>query len=293
MPRLRRLVPLSGRFLNCIGEQLQPKRPPALVHYTDQVGLIGILSTRALWASDILSLNDSAEFHFGFGLVEKELEAQINAGIAHSASVLNELKETARFPSFVGITSLSTLDDDLAQWRAYGKGSGGYAVRFSGPGLLATCHLSQVALVPVTYRARSQQALVSRFCEEALADYNANEGKPEAAALARARREISLLILCALLKSEAFQAEREWRIIAPIQKDRSKVGIRPGVSSLVKYLEVTLDDAHKSRPRLPLLHIGTGPNPNPQLARRGVFAALSLYKQTAKVYSSSIPFRDW
>ena len=41
---------------------------PALFHYTDAAGLLGILKSRSLWATDFRSLNDASEMHYGMDL---------------------------------------------------------------------------------------------------------------------------------------------------------------------------------------------------------------------------------
>ena len=49
---------------------------PFLYHYTSLKGLRGILSTRQIWATDILYLNDSAEFIFTINLLRTILKEE-------------------------------------------------------------------------------------------------------------------------------------------------------------------------------------------------------------------------
>ena len=42
------------------------KQPPIIYHYTDDVGLRGILETGQLWLTDIFNLNDPSELNHGF-----------------------------------------------------------------------------------------------------------------------------------------------------------------------------------------------------------------------------------
>ena len=51
--------PLSGRWIS------QPP-PPLIFHYTNDVGLKGILDTGKLWFTDIFDLNDPSELSHGF-----------------------------------------------------------------------------------------------------------------------------------------------------------------------------------------------------------------------------------
>ena len=45
--------------------------PPRLYHYTSQEGLLGILSSKTLWATRIQYLNDSTEFAYTLALLQK------------------------------------------------------------------------------------------------------------------------------------------------------------------------------------------------------------------------------
>ena len=40
--------------------------PPIIYHYTNDVGLKGILETGQLWLTDIFALNDPSELSYGF-----------------------------------------------------------------------------------------------------------------------------------------------------------------------------------------------------------------------------------
>src|SRR6266700_6216266 len=46
---------------------------PRLYHYTSQEGLLGILSSKTLWATRIQYLNDSTEFAYTLALLKKAL----------------------------------------------------------------------------------------------------------------------------------------------------------------------------------------------------------------------------
>ena len=122
-----------------------------LYHYTDAGGLHGILGDEALWATHAGYLNDSQEFVFGIQKVEKALKllAEDPPDELKPASVLDLLtpiRYSLALSSFAAqlgratvslrenfgpfVTCLSTSDDQLSQWRGYGKG-GGYSIRFN------------------------------------------------------------------------------------------------------------------------------------------------------------------
>lgn len=52
-----------------------------LSHYTTENGMIGIIRTQSLWASEFLSVNDKTEFSFGFNAISKVAFARVVAKI--------------------------------------------------------------------------------------------------------------------------------------------------------------------------------------------------------------------
>src|SRR5690349_9331577 len=106
--------------------------PPVLYHYTDQRGLLGIFETRELWASHSQYMNDQEEFRFALGLIREELAVR-EAILGKSdlfAKVQDEIDSEPERAN-VCVCSFSSKKDDLAQWRAYGSGSG-FAIGFEG-----------------------------------------------------------------------------------------------------------------------------------------------------------------
>src|SRR6266446_6681063 len=59
-------------------ESQQP--PPIVYHYTNDVGLKGILETGQLWLTDIFSLNDPSELKHGFSLASDILKSKAISG---------------------------------------------------------------------------------------------------------------------------------------------------------------------------------------------------------------------
>jgi hypothetical protein len=104
-----------------------------LFHYTTSSGLIGILQSGCLWATDVRFLNDTSEGQHGREVIE---EALANAQFGDDAA-LTVLREDAR--AFFDPTRRSEMSsvvvcfseqgDQLSQWRAYGAG-GGFAIGF-------------------------------------------------------------------------------------------------------------------------------------------------------------------
>jgi hypothetical protein len=51
--------------------------PPLIYHYTNDVGLKGILETGQLWLTDIFSLNDPSELTHGFSVAINALTSKV------------------------------------------------------------------------------------------------------------------------------------------------------------------------------------------------------------------------
>ena len=114
--------------------------PPATIyHYTNDLGLRGILETGRLWLSDIFSLNDPSELRHGFSHLVKILDTKAKGGPRESQLVAEDftrflhdgLDKSAHF----FVLSFSSIDDDLGQWRAYADNGRGYALGFDGKAL--------------------------------------------------------------------------------------------------------------------------------------------------------------
>jgi hypothetical protein len=48
--------------------------PPELFHYTSPEGFMGIVTTKTLWASDMLSLNDASEIQYPQRMIAEVLD---------------------------------------------------------------------------------------------------------------------------------------------------------------------------------------------------------------------------
>jgi hypothetical protein len=124
----------------------------ALYHYTRGETLIQIIESGKLWSTQIGCLNDTAEVRYGLEGLRRRIRErretapagpEIETLLRRLDQVLSDPQlETA--PAFV--TCFSILGDDLAQWRAYSGGEGGYAIRFD-PQKLAKSGLSNEILL--------------------------------------------------------------------------------------------------------------------------------------------------
>ena len=114
--------------------------PPIIYHYTNDVGLKGILETGQLWLTDIFSLNDPAELTHGFSVAINALTSKVANDSAvgplfakNFAAFAQQgaIPKTAHF----FMCSFSSRGDDLGQWRAYADNGRGFALGFDAKAL--------------------------------------------------------------------------------------------------------------------------------------------------------------
>jgi hypothetical protein len=111
--------------------------PPMIFHYTDDVGLRGILETGTLRLTDIFYLNDPSELRHGcklddeFMTAAEAARAEERPAIAEFAGNLaGRLQHDIPRVANMFVLSFSEAGDDVAQWRAYADNGRGYALGF-------------------------------------------------------------------------------------------------------------------------------------------------------------------
>lgn len=111
--------------------------PEKLYHYTGCLGVLGIIESNNLWATEYQSLNDSTEIIFGTQKLITVLEKFYEDNKSDSAILLRKLcdyyKEHGDLRRAVfntSIISFSEEPDVLSQWRAYSDQAEGYCIEF-------------------------------------------------------------------------------------------------------------------------------------------------------------------
>lgn len=257
-----------------------------LWHYTTTDGLLGIINTRQIWATDAQYLNDTRELVEGAERLAAEASTAL-ADPAPSSSRVRDLwlqlhrvlGEDARveMPSEGPYVACFCSDGDLlSQWRGYANG-GGYAIGFSTAGLKAAAESAKGALVQVVY---DPPKLGDNGLFRASALTVGGMGArmvPTSAALAK-------------FKHPAFREEHEWRAVFPANDDASNAGVdlnvkfRSGALGVVPYLEIDV-------PREAIIEVRVGPGGDQELRRLAVERLLSAAQIPASTSVSAAPFR--
>src|SRR4051794_31261589 len=111
------------------------KAPKVLYHYTSPAGLMGIIESHCVWASDIRYLNDVNEFSVAqktLATVLEELRDRMSGETERRVLKLLDITrisqwfEEERYRVFV--SSFTEVGDLLSQWRGYCPAGAGYSV---------------------------------------------------------------------------------------------------------------------------------------------------------------------
>jgi hypothetical protein len=102
-----------------------------IYHYTSLSGLVGIIRSDHLWATDIRFLNDTSEAKYTIESITKIMRAQLLKKPDDNKSLLKNLAwiwERIEWDSRSFVTCFCQKDDLLCQWRGYGRL--GYSIGF-------------------------------------------------------------------------------------------------------------------------------------------------------------------
>lgn len=114
-----------------------------LYHYTDSAGLIGIITSSTLWATNAAFLNDTQEMRYGAELIAKAIERErvlrfrnsigglTDTALRRAVQIVTYLEERylqSRVSYGPYIACFSRNRDDLGQWRGYAQA--GYSIGF-------------------------------------------------------------------------------------------------------------------------------------------------------------------
>jgi hypothetical protein len=291
-------------------DQSKPEFPRLVYHYTRATGLKGIVKHRNLWASHLRYLNDSQEHLVVYQKAVQYLDRiTVVRNLANShrtlTGAIRETLETSSLgtpkphPSDRFVVSFSELGDDLSQWRAYGRLGQAYALGFSGEMLAEAALAAGWRFAKCGYGERGPRhedvvnALIKVYNEYSQGTYS--DEQAAVTSLSSALDEYAPLI-----KDDAFEAEAEWRLVSPpiSYLPTSGIKFREGVTSLIPYLEFSLQDIDyrlsgatlPTNPSLQLLTVG--PGPNPEAAAEAATGLLRVSGLHTSVGSSRIPFRE-
>lgn len=223
--------------------------PSQLFHFTDCDGLINILQTKTLWASLATSLNDRSEMEYG-RILAKTCIDDFRPSWLDLARIDDALtKQSWR----VYVVSFCQNADTALHWLHYGRSGSGVAIGFN----TAAIEKLPYELYPVLYDRERQvewiRAVIRTVDESlgpALALTTAQGDRDLLRELALDLLATNLWMVTPRMKSIAFSAEDEWRLITyvprgsgvPARDDPSgATDFRATSGRIVPYKKLTFD----------------------------------------------------
>jgi hypothetical protein len=266
--------------------------PDCVYHYTDAAGVLGIMRSRQIWATDYRFLNDSAEILYTTQLAQEVARREFLGGQSGLGEKFVEYVSSAARPDVYEKTPyylacFSEADNSLSQWRAYG-GSQGYALRL--PGDLSTSAEYQhdgrqnpgITLLKVVYErnfhesyVRTLIGLLIRICEApVLAAIHEKEGSEVALARFLPFFWGQIDRASYRFKHPDFAVEKEWRLVAwgDVHREMYRAG-----SDLVPYIEMPVWASSRPGVPMPITAVLAGPNPYPERTLHALGRALTSH----------------
>lgn len=279
-----------------------------LYHYTTLEGLLGIIGSKTLWATDAEFLNDAQEMQFGRPEVhralldraeslwpegsdpESDASPDLQDDCSRAAAIRSAAAELypepgpfARYGRHAAYVACFCEEGDLlSQWRGYSSG-GGYALGFDLGGL---CEVQgpdadlMPRLVRVHYGVGRIMAVVGPVIGAIVHNGEADPG-------AQGGTEGRSLVFPTLagMKHPAFEEEREWRLIVAGGLSDKVVRFRQGAIAPTPYMALTFAPTALRR-------VVVGPGPHAELRRDGVARLLGASGEwEAQVLLPNAPFR--
>jgi Protein of unknown function (DUF2971) len=189
-----------------IPRSYKPDTEDILYHYCDAAGFLAICTSKKMRFSDIFSMNDFMEMHWGYHIWELSASGVMDEVGKDFLDKIDEVIHSSGIHGLL-IASCYSLDGDvLSQWRAYADDGKGYAIGFSAKDLTGL----PVRSLRVLYSKEEQVAEVKNVIK---ALYEAE--KLEQIKFGSDFREVCFLLAydLAALKNPAFVEEKEIRLI--------------------------------------------------------------------------------
>jgi hypothetical protein len=272
-----------------------PRLPLGLLyHYTDARGLMGILDSQTLWATNIHYLNDSQEFDYARTVANKVILQR-----AEAASDRRE-KEVLTFIGQLGpagvaprvfVTSFSEEGDLLSQWRGYCPSGDGYSIGFEAKDLRNEAMMQRFFLAPCLYDDESQDKAIEQVLDAFMKSSSwiraleHPEDDDSRRAVILAWSDI-LLPWAATIKHRGFREEWEWRLVSPlIPWGDPQCLVRVGRSMLIPYVKFNLV---AFGPYIPVKEIIIGPTPHMWLAIQALGSLLDSKRESKSLSETPI-----
>jgi hypothetical protein len=280
---------------------IQGDTPDLLYHYTDVAGLIGILSSGSVRATNLRFVNDAQELDHARQLMLDVLkDARRRAETAGQNAVIDAVEMNLTtwdgYPDFYSV-SFSSEGDLLSQWRGYGSSGGGYAIGFDPAGLACpeSTHPQPHRFLNRVVYDRDGQTKILDVVADAMLDLfddvtaHDTEQTEAHARVFSALGEVAGYVVS--FKDPAWREEKEWRAVYIVPAGETEsVRFRPHAGVAVPFISLAMGADLGGR--LPIRRIVRGPAVDADLASRSLELLLKANGYTqVETTTSAVPLR--
>jgi len=278
----------------------QPKEP--LYHYTSLDGLMGIVESGYMWASNPLYLNDSTELLLAQSQMMESIKVKLNSSSV--AQVDKTILDQFHYWLSLGninmkslfVSSFSEKGNVLSQWRGYTPKNKGISFCFSPFDIFTLASSQNYRLLKCVYDETDQKKIVEDaieailiYCRECGVNPNLHPSQSYFTCL----ENCSELILTAsvLIKHKAFSEECEWRLVSQMTSilQDPTVKYRVGDSALIPYRAFSI--AQKDgKIRFSSLYVGPTSSMNLSQASISNFLGTNKVVLTNGILNCQIPY---
>lgn len=279
-----------------------PTADRTLYHYTGIRSLLGIVDSRAVWASHIYYLNDSKEILHACEVLGRLLAKNESVGDTAEREFMKQFGEwlgSFRRDAFhIFVFSLSEERSLLSQWRSYTPHGKGVSLGFSPAVLNHVLTKPGFRVARCLYTETEHEELMRSLLERMLITF-----RQRLSSLDTTKAHLSqkyhpfleefrndLLQVLAIVKHSAFREEKEWRVVSPYfpKYTVTDVKFREGTSMLLPYTELQLPAKGNLFEEVIL-----GPSQDTNLSFSALSAYLSNRGVCNRTVNSDIPLRKW
>ena len=204
------------------------RAPQTYYHYTTADGLVGIVGTQSIRATNFSFLNDSTEISYGLGVINRVL-TEVPSGMRLLLDSVSEALRGYADLADTYVACFSARPDDLSQWRGYGATEvDRYCIGFSADSLV----LRPTAVAHTATATQPRQVIYSldrqlQIAKDLIGSRLRVTG-PLNQALTPWAIALELLEAASTFKDPAFAAENEWRTVIS-NLNRKEMAVQFGV----------------------------------------------------------------
>ncbi|MGC4098606.1 MAG: DUF2971 domain-containing protein [Nitrospira sp.] len=251
-------------------------------------------------------MNDANEIKYGAErlktmVAERQSRETDQAVIEFLIEFREWLNQLIDLPHYIFVFSLTEKGNLLSQWRAYTpSGELGVSIGFSQAGLMKLAAERGYELIKCLYDRNEQIYILNSALDVIVAKFLNDRptintmGHPanqKYLSYFYQHSEMLLKTFCQI-KDPYFQEESEWRLVSKYYKYYTDPNIkfRDGRTTLVPYIEFSLDTIHEDSRLFEQVYVG--PSPNLELSFSAIGSFLSNKKACNLIINSLSPYRQ-